>query len=74
MTENLLHLTMLSFSHWIDFELFIGNIWLQMDQGGLTLPNRDYYLNKTDNDEVLTAYLDFMTTVSTQWWMLIYVL
>jgi len=36
---------------------------IQMDQGGLTLPNRDYYLNKTDSDEVLTAYLDFMTTV-----------
>ena len=37
---------------------------IQMDQGGLTLPNRDYYLNKTDDDEILAAYLDYMTKVS----------
>lgn len=34
-----------------------------MDQSGLTLPNRDYYLNKTENDEILVAYLDYMTKV-----------
>lgn len=34
-----------------------------MDQSGLTLPNRDYYLNKTDSDEILVAYLDYMTKV-----------
>lgn len=34
-----------------------------MDQSGLTLPNRDYYLNKSDTDEVLAAYLDYMTKV-----------
>ena len=43
---------------------YLSYFLFQMDQGGLTLPNRDYYLNKTDSDEVLTAYLDFMTTVS----------
>nr|CAG4649968.1 EOG090X01U4 [Sida crystallina] len=36
---------------------------IQMDQGGLTLPNRDYYLNKTDTDEILVAYLDYMTKI-----------
>ena len=36
----------------------------QMDQSGLTLPNRDYYLNKTESDEILVAYLDYMTKVS----------
>lgn len=36
---------------------------IQMDQSGLTLPNRDYYLNKTDKDEILNAYLDYMTKV-----------
>lgn len=35
-----------------------------MDQSGLTLPNRDYYINKTENDEILVAYLDYMTKVS----------
>lgn len=34
-----------------------------MDQSGLTLPNRDYYINKTDSDEILVAYLDYMTKV-----------
>ena len=32
-----------------------------MDQSGLTLPNRDYYINKTENDDILVAYLDYMT-------------
>ncbi|XP_022241235.1 endothelin-converting enzyme homolog isoform X2 [Limulus polyphemus] len=36
---------------------------LQVDQGGLNLPSRDYYLNKTQDDEVLGAYLNYMTTV-----------
>lgn len=36
---------------------------IQMDQSGLTLPNRDYYLNKSDTDQVLVAYLDYMTRV-----------
>ncbi|KZS20196.1 Endothelin-converting enzyme 1 [Daphnia magna] len=36
---------------------------IQMDQSGLTLPNRDYYINKTENDEILVAYLDYMTKV-----------
>ena len=36
----------------------------QMDQSGLTLPNRDYYLNKTESDEILVAYLDYVTKVS----------
>jgi len=34
-----------------------------MDQSGLTLPNRDYYLNKSSTDEILSAYLDYMTKV-----------
>jgi endothelin-converting enzyme len=36
-----------------------------MDQSGLTLPNRDYYINKTENDDILVAYLDYMTKVFT---------
>nr|CAG4635968.1 EOG090X01U4 [Eubosmina coregoni] len=36
---------------------------IQLDQSGLTLPNRDYYINKTDHDEILGAYLDYMTKV-----------
>lgn len=36
---------------------------LQIDQGGLTLPTRDYYLNKSDDDEVLNAYWKYMTAV-----------
>lgn len=35
----------------------------QIDQGGLTLPTRDSYLNKTANEKVLNAYLDYMTKV-----------
>ncbi|XP_053136999.1 endothelin-converting enzyme 1 isoform X2 [Hemicordylus capensis] len=33
---------------------------IQVDQSGLGLPSRDYYLNKTQNEKVLTGYLDFM--------------
>ncbi|XP_064461108.1 endothelin-converting enzyme homolog isoform X2 [Ornithodoros turicata] len=36
---------------------------LQVDQGGLLLPSRDYYLNKSADDKVLTAYHLYMTTV-----------
>lgn len=36
---------------------------IQIDQGGLTLPTRDNYLNKTAHEKVLTAYLDYMTRV-----------
>lgn len=37
---------------------------IQIDQGGLTLPTRDNYLNKTAHEKVLTAYLDYMTKVA----------
>ncbi|XP_039611646.1 endothelin-converting enzyme 1 isoform X3 [Polypterus senegalus] len=33
---------------------------IQIDQSGLGLPSRNYYLNKTANEKVLTAYLSFM--------------
>ncbi|XP_067392568.1 endothelin-converting enzyme 2 [Emydura macquarii macquarii] len=33
---------------------------IQVDQSGLFLPSRDYYLNKTANEKVLAAYLDYM--------------
>ncbi|XP_069775199.1 endothelin-converting enzyme 1 isoform X2 [Narcine bancroftii] len=33
---------------------------IQIDQSGLSLPSRDYYLNKTANNKVLTAYLNYM--------------
>ncbi|XP_041130174.1 endothelin-converting enzyme 1-like isoform X1 [Polyodon spathula] len=33
---------------------------IQVDQSGLGLPSRDYYLNKTVNGKILTAYLNFM--------------
>ncbi|XP_069117689.1 endothelin-converting enzyme homolog isoform X2 [Argopecten irradians] len=37
---------------------------LKVDQSGLGLPDRDYYLNKSiENDTVLTAYLEYMTQV-----------
>lgn len=35
---------------------------LNLQQGSFIMP-RDYYLNKTDNDEIIVAYLDFMTKV-----------
>ncbi|XP_043919104.1 endothelin-converting enzyme 1 isoform X1 [Protopterus annectens] len=33
---------------------------IQVDQSGLGLPSRDFYLNRTLNEKVLTAYLDYM--------------
>ncbi|KAK1162393.1 endothelin-converting enzyme 2-like isoform X1, partial [Acipenser oxyrinchus oxyrinchus] len=33
---------------------------IQLDQSGLFLPSRDYYLNQTANEKVLTAYLEYM--------------
>uniref|UniRef100_A0A8D0L438 Endothelin-converting enzyme 1 n=2 Tax=Sphenodon punctatus TaxID=8508 RepID=A0A8D0L438_SPHPU len=33
---------------------------IQVDQSGLSLPSRDYYLNKTENEKVLTGYLNYM--------------
>ncbi|KAM4704519.1 endothelin-converting enzyme 1 isoform 2-T3 [Rhinophrynus dorsalis] len=33
---------------------------IQIDQSGLGLPSRAYYLNKTENEKVLTGYLNFM--------------
>lgn len=33
---------------------------IQVDQSGLGLPSRDYYLNKTANEKYLNAYLDFL--------------
>ncbi|XP_032903922.1 endothelin-converting enzyme 1 isoform X4 [Amblyraja radiata] len=33
---------------------------IQIDQSGLGLPSRDYYLNKTANNKILTAYLNYM--------------
>nr|XP_027199994.1 endothelin-converting enzyme homolog isoform X2 [Dermatophagoides pteronyssinus] len=35
---------------------------LNLQQGSFIM-SRDYYLNKTDNDEIIVAYLDFMTKV-----------
>ncbi|XP_043243436.1 endothelin-converting enzyme homolog [Amphibalanus amphitrite] len=38
---------------------------IQVDQGRLTLPSRDYYINKTTaDDHVLAAYLDYITKVA----------
>lgn len=37
---------------------------IQIDQGGLTLPTREHYLNKTAHGKVLSAYLDYMTKVA----------
>lgn len=36
---------------------------IQIDQGGLTLPTKENYLNKTAHAKVLAAYLDYMTKV-----------
>ncbi|XP_014208366.1 endothelin-converting enzyme homolog isoform X3 [Copidosoma floridanum] len=36
---------------------------IQIDQGGLTLPTTDSYLNKTEHGKVLAAYLDYMTQI-----------
>lgn len=35
----------------------------KIDQGGLTLPTADNYLNVSEHGKVLTAYLDYMTKV-----------
>lgn len=35
----------------------------QLDQGGLNLPTRDNYLNKTAHKKVLDAYLEYMTRI-----------
>ncbi|KAG3255491.1 endothelin-converting enzyme 1-like [Ictidomys tridecemlineatus] len=32
----------------------------KVDQSGLGLPSRDYYLNNTENEKVLTEYLNYM--------------
>ncbi|KAM6443868.1 endothelin-converting enzyme 2 isoform 2-T2 [Liasis olivaceus] len=53
------------------FTVFVGpdskssnsNI-IQVDQSGLFLPSRDYYLNKTANKKVLTAYLEYMVELA----------
>ncbi|XP_014223619.1 endothelin-converting enzyme homolog isoform X2 [Trichogramma pretiosum] len=36
---------------------------IEIDQGGLTLPTTDNYLNKTEHGKVLVAYLDYMTKI-----------
>ncbi|XP_014472427.1 PREDICTED: endothelin-converting enzyme 1 isoform X2 [Dinoponera quadriceps] len=36
---------------------------IQIDQGGLTLPTADNYLNVTEHSKVLAAYLDYMTRI-----------
>ncbi|XP_078103369.1 endothelin-converting enzyme 2b isoform X1 [Sander vitreus] len=38
---------------------------IQVDQSGIFLPSRDYYLNKTANEKVLVAYLDYMVELGT---------
>ncbi|NWI21367.1 ECE1 enzyme, partial [Crypturellus soui] len=38
---------------------------IQVDQSGLGLPSRDYYLNKTENEKVLAGYLDYMVELAT---------
>ncbi|XP_067124089.1 endothelin-converting enzyme homolog isoform X3 [Centruroides vittatus] len=40
-----------------------SNNIIQVDQGGLGLPTKDYYINKTEDDPVLNAYLTYMTKV-----------
>lgn len=37
---------------------------IQIDQGGLTLPTKENYLNKTTHGKILSAYLDYMTKVA----------
>ncbi|CAL9684555.1 unnamed protein product [Knipowitschia caucasica] len=38
---------------------------IQVDQSGLFLPSRDYYLNKTANEKVLQSYLSYMVELGT---------
>ncbi|XP_061493454.1 endothelin-converting enzyme 2 isoform X2 [Rhineura floridana] len=53
------------------FTLFVGadskssnsNI-IQLDQSGLFLPSRDYYLNKTANEKVLAPAIDWLDFIS----------
>lgn len=37
---------------------------IQIDQGGLTLPTKENYLNKTAHEKILAAYLDYMVKVA----------
>lgn len=37
---------------------------IQIDQGGLTLPTKENYLNKTVHEKILAAYLDYMVKVA----------
>lgn len=37
---------------------------IQIDQGGLTLPTKENYLNKTEHGKILKAYLDYMVKVA----------
>lgn len=38
---------------------------IQIDQGGLTLPTRDNYINRTEQHiKILNAYLDYMTKIA----------
>lgn len=37
---------------------------IQIDQGGLTLPTKENYLNKTAHAKILAAYLDYMVKVA----------
>ncbi|XP_039223530.1 endothelin-converting enzyme 1 isoform X1 [Crotalus tigris] len=54
------HLTpFFSISVSVDSKNSSSNI-IQIDQSGLGLPSRNYYLNKTQNEKVLAAYLNFM--------------
>lgn len=41
-----------------------SNNIIQLDQGGLSLPSRDYYLNKSADDEVLQAFKSFTVKVA----------
>uniref|UniRef100_T1KLB5 Uncharacterized protein n=1 Tax=Tetranychus urticae TaxID=32264 RepID=T1KLB5_TETUR len=41
-----------------------SNNIIQLDQGGLSLPSRDYYLNKSSDDEVLQAFKSFTVKVA----------
>lgn len=37
---------------------------IQIDQGGLTLPTKENYLNKTAHSKILSAYLEYMVKVA----------
>lgn len=38
---------------------------IQLDQGGLTLPSRDNYINRTEHSEILKSYSDYIEKVAT---------